>query len=319
MSEVEEMPLKSETTKSVHHSAEDAPVTPKQKHKRGQVWLYVISGALGALIVGGAITGIVNAKEISISDGLDKLLTIDFVLFVLAGFIAQMIDGALGMAYGASSTSMLMSFGVSPAAASAAVHTAEVFTTGASGISHLRFGNVNSKLAKALIIPGVIGAILGAYVLSSVDGKAIAPYISLYLVFLGGRILLKAFTISKKKNKIKNIAPLALFGGFIDSVGGGGWGPIVTSTLLGKGRNPRYTIGSVNLAEFFVALASAGIFTFMLGFNNWVVMLALIVGGVMAAPFGAVLASKFKPKTLMIVVGLVVIGLSVRTILKAWL
>lgn len=317
MIEVEEMPLKSET-KNIYNIADDVVVKPKQK-KRGQLWLYLISGALGALIIGGAITGIVNAKEISISDGIAKILTIDFALFVLAGFIAQVVDGALGMAYGASCSSILMSFGVAPAVASASVHTAEVFTTGASGISHLRFGNVNGKLAKALIIPGVIGAIIGAYILSSIDGKVIAPYISLYLVFLGARILLKAFNINKKKSKIKNVAPLALFGGFIDSVGGGGWGPIVTSTLLGKGRNPRYTIGSVNLAEFFVALASAGIFTFMLGFQNWVVMLALIVGGVMAAPFGAILASKFKPKTLMIVVGLVVIGLSIRTMLKAWL
>lgn len=317
MIEVEEMPVKSEP-KNIYNIADDVVVKPKQK-RRGQLWLYLISGALGSLIIGGAITGIVNAKEISISDGLDKILTLDFALFVLAGFVAQVVDGALGMAYGASCSSILMAFGVAPAVASASVHTAEVFTTGASGISHLRFGNVNGKLAKALIIPGVIGAIIGAYILSSIDGKVIAPYISLYLVFLGARILLKAFNINKKKSKIKNVAPLALFGGFIDSVGGGGWGPIVTSTLLGKGRNPRYTIGSVNLAEFFVALASAGIFTFMLGFQNWVVMLALIVGGVMAAPFGAILASKFKPKTLMIVVGVVVIGLSIRTMLKAWL
>ncbi|HSZ71489.1 MAG TPA: sulfite exporter TauE/SafE family protein [Cytophagaceae bacterium] len=318
MIEVDEMPLKSEI-KTAPVQLDTRVVKVKHRNRRGQTWLYVISVALALLVVGAVIAGFVNAKEISISKGLDQILTLDFALFVLAGFIAQMIDGALGMAYGASSTSMLMSFGVQPAAASAAVHTAEVFTTGASGISHLRFGNVNSKLAKALIIPGVIGAIIGAYILSSIDGKAIAPYISLYLVFLGGRILMKAFNISKKKNKIKNVAPLALFGGFIDSIGGGGWGPIVTSTLLGKGRNPRYTIGSVNLAEFFVALASAGIFTFMLGFQNWIVMLALIVGGVLAAPFGAVLASKFKPKTLMIVVGLVVIGLSIRTMLKAWL
>ncbi|MDB5273107.1 MAG: sulfite exporter TauE/SafE family protein [Chitinophagaceae bacterium] len=317
MIEVEEMPIKSDS-QHAPQPAQERAVKPKQK-RRGQTWLYVISGALGVLVIGAITAGIINAKEISLSRGLDQVLTIDFALFVLAGFIAQMIDGALGMAYGASSTSMLMSFGVAPAAASAAVHTAEVFTTGASGISHLRFGNVNSKLAKALIIPGVIGAIIGAYLLSSLDGKVIAPYISLYLVFLGARILMKAFNISKKKDKVKNVAPLALFGGFIDSVGGGGWGPIVTSTLLGKGRNPRYTIGSVNLAEFFVALASAGIFTFMLGFQNWLVMLALIVGGVMAAPFGAILASKFKPKTLMIVVGLVVIGLSIRTMVKAWL
>jgi uncharacterized protein len=316
MIELEEMPFKPNIQKKLPVDQQKAFTS---RPRRGQTWLYIISGALGALVIGGIIIGIINAEEISFSRGLDKLLTLDFAFFVLAGFIAQMIDGALGMAYGASSTSMLMSFGVSPAAASAAVHTAEVFTTGASGISHLRFGNVNSKLAKALIIPGVIGAIIGAYILSSIDGKMIAPYISLYLVFLGGRILMKAFTINKKKNKIKNVAPLALFGGFIDSIGGGGWGPIVTSTLLGKGRNPRYTIGSVNLAEFFVALASAGIFTFMLGFQNWVVMLALIVGGVMAAPFGAALASKFKPKTLMIVVGIVVIGLSIRTMAKAWL
>lgn len=241
----------------------------------------------------------------------------EFLTYVLVGFVAQMIDGALGMAYGVSSTSFLLSAGVPPAAASAGVHAAEVITSGVSGLSHLFIGNVNKKLVKNLIIPGVIGAILGAYVLTSIDGNAIKPFISAYLLIMGIIIIRKAFKKVKKKKKTKRLAPLALFGGFVDSVGGGGWGPVVSSTLIGKGRNPKYTIGSVNLAEFFVALASASIFTLMLGFQNWKIILGLIAGGVIAAPLAALVVGRVKTKTLMIMVGTLIIILSLRTIVLA--
>jgi uncharacterized protein len=248
---------------------------------------------------------------------IESLFQKEFLLYILVGFVAQMIDGALGMAYGVSSTSFLLSMGVTPAAASAGVHVAEVFTTGVSGLSHLSFGNVNKKLFKNLIIPGIIGAVIGAYILTSIDGNAVKPFISAYLLVMGIIIIKKAFNKVKKKKKTKRLAPLALFGGFVDSIGGGGWGPVVTSTLISKGRNAKYTIGSVNLAEFFIALASAGTFTIIMGFQSWQIVLGLIVGGVIAAPLAALVVGKVKTKTLMIMVGVLIIGLSLRTIILA--
>ncbi|MBX9853247.1 MAG: sulfite exporter TauE/SafE family protein [Cytophagaceae bacterium] len=247
----------------------------------------------------------------------ESFLQEEILIFILVGFVAQMIDGALGMAYGVSSTSMMLSAGVSPELASAGVHTAEVFTSGASGLSHLFHGNVNKKLFKNLIIPGTIGAVLGAYVLTSIDGNAIKPFVSAYLLFMGMLIIKKAFNKIKKKTKTKRLAPLALVGGFVDSVGGGGWGPVVSSTLIGKGRNPKYTIGSVNLAEFFVAVASASVFTIILGFQNWKIVLGLIIGGVIAAPLAAIIVGRIKTKPLMIIVGCLIIGLSLNTIISA--
>jgi uncharacterized membrane protein YfcA len=250
----------------------------------------------------------------TVPDIFETLIHEEFLIFILVGFIAQMIDGALGMAYGVSSTTMMISAGVSPAAASAGVHAAEVFTTGASGLSHLFMGNVNKKLFKRLIIPGMIGAVLGAYVLTSIDADIIKPFVSAYLLAMGVIIIRKALRKKKKKKKTKRLAPLALFGGFVDSVGGGGWGPVVTSTLLSRGRSIRYTIGSVNLAEFFVALASASMFTVMLGFQNWRIVLGLIVGGTIASPLAALIVGRVKAKPLMIVVGSLIILLSIRTI-----
>jgi uncharacterized membrane protein YfcA len=175
-------------------------------------------------------------------------------------------------------------------------------------------GNVNKKLFKRLIIPGMIGAVLGAYVLTSIDADIIKPFVSAYLLAMGVIIIRKALRKKKKKKKTKRLAPLALFGGFVDSVGGGGWGPVVTSTLLSRGRSIRYTIGSVNLAEFFVALASASMFTVMLGFQNWRIVLGLIVGGIIASPLAALIVGRVKAKPLMIVVGSLIILLSIRTI-----
>ncbi len=181
----------------------------------------------------------------------------EILLSVLLGFLAQMVDGALGMAYGVTSNSLLLSFGVTPAAASASVHISEVFTTLVSGISHIRLGNLNKQLIKRLVIPGVIGGFLGAYLLSNIDGKAITPIIALYLLVMGIRILIKAIRYKKReetdppKPRPWQMEILGLMGGFFDAAGGGGWGPIVTSTLISDGHSPRETIGSVNISEFF--------------------------------------------------------------------
>ncbi|MFD1142569.1 sulfite exporter TauE/SafE family protein [Larkinella insperata] len=263
------------------------------------------------LIIGIAAWQFLN---IPIQPVVDELVHPTFWLFVLAGFVAQTIDGALGMAYGISSTSLLLSLGVSPAAASASVHIAEVFTTGASGLSHWKFGNVNKKLFKLLVLPGVAGAIIGAYILSSFDGDLIKPYISIYLVLMGVVIISKALRKKKAKEKTRFVGPLALLGGFVDAVGGGGWGPVVTSSLIGQGRNPRYTIGSVNLAEFFIAASGASTFILMIGTGNWPVTLGLLLGGVLASPFAAYVCGKVNPKYLMIIVGIVIIGLSLRNV-----
>lgn len=247
-----------------------------------------------------------------------SLLHEDFYLFVLAGFIAQMIDGALGMAYGVSASTFLLSFGVPPAAASASIHTSEIFTSGVSGLMHLKFQNVNKKLFKTLLLPGIIGAAAGAFVLSSLEeyNNIIKPVIALYTLYLGVIIIRKAL---KKKKKVSsgNIPRLATFGGFMDSIGGGGWGPIVSSTLIARGRHPRYTIGTVNLAEFFVALASSITFFAVIGLSHWYVIAGLIAGGVIAAPIAAFLSRRLPVKTMMILVGVMVIIISIRIIFKA--
>ncbi|HZY82037.1 MAG TPA: sulfite exporter TauE/SafE family protein [Cyclobacteriaceae bacterium] len=244
-----------------------------------------------------------------------ELLASPFFIAMLGGFVAQMIDGALGMAYGVSATTILTSLGLSQAATSASVHTAEIFTSGVSGWFHLRFGNVNKKLVKTLVIPGVIGAVLGAYVLSSLSeySNYIKPIVAVYTFYLGLKIILKVFVNYTTRKPIKRIGALATVGGFLDSIGGGGWGPIVSSTLISRGRNPVYTIGSVNLTEFFVSLASAFTFSLFLNIQTyWQVILGLILGGVAAAPFAAILPKKLPVKKLFFLVGAIVIILSIR-------
>jgi len=232
-----------------------------------------------------------------------------FFLFILAGFFAQLIDGALGMAYGVSCTTLLLSLGIPPKLASASVHTSEIFTTGVSGLSHIRFNNLDKKLFYKIVFTGVFGAGLGAYLLSDVlDGGVIKPYISGYLILLGGYLIFKA--IRKKgdaKPKTKYVPFLALFGGLFDAIGGGGWGPIVTSNLLSQGHNPRKTIGTVNTAEFFVTYFATIVFIFILGVQHLDIVLGLVIGGVIAAPIGAYVASKVNPKALLILVGVLVV------------
>jgi uncharacterized membrane protein YfcA len=249
-------------------------------------------------------------------------MELSFLLYVLVGFAAQMIDGALGMAYGVSSNSFLLSLGIPPAAASASVHMAEVVTTGISGFSHWKLGNVDWKLVRRLLIPGVIGGVVGAYVLTSIDGNIIKPYIAVYLLIMGGVIIYKAYTLTPKKKMDEyhgpNVSWLGLAGGFCDAIGGGGWGPVVTSTLVARGKHPRMTIGSVNFSEFFVTLAESITFVIALSFSQyWQVILGLLIGGAIAAPIAAKLAQKLPLKALMIFVGILIIVLSIRTLYLA--
>jgi len=243
-----------------------------------------------------------------------------FLFFILVGFFAQIVDGALGMAYGVSCTSLLLTLGVPAKLASASVHTAEIFTTGVSGLSHIRFNNIDKRLFFKIVLTGTIGAVLGAYLLSGIfDGGIVKPYISIYLLVLGLYILSKAFKSKEKKEpKIKYASVLAFFGGLFDAIGGGGWGPIVTSNLLTQGHSPRYTIGTVNTAEFFVTYFATAVFIFVLGVQHVDIVLGLIIGGVLAAPFGAYLASKINQKLLLVLVGILVILTSAWAIFNAF-
>ncbi len=242
---------------------------------------------------------------------------LNILVFVLVGFVAQIIDGALGMAYGVSSNSLLLSLGLPPATASASIHVAETFTTAASGLSHLKMGNINKRLFLTLIIPGVIGGVIGAYILTTVDSKIIKPLVAVYLLAMGLIILSRAF----KKVEIADETPkpilLALLGGFLDAIGGGGWGPVVTSTLVAKGHEPRFTIGSVNASEFFVTFAESITFFILIGsvlMENWPTIVGLLLGGVIAAPLAAYVCKKLPTKTLMVLVGILISVLSLRTL-----
>src|SRR5689334_6164828 len=201
----------------------------------------------------------------------------NFHWMLLAGFLAQLVDGALGMGYGVTSATILLTAGVSPAAMSGSIHTAEMFASGASGYSHYKFGNVNKKLFKALLVPGVLGAIAGALMLVFIGdkyGKFIRPCIAAYTLILGVKFILNAFREIKPQKKFKHYRVLALVGGFFDSFGGGGWGPIVTSTLVNNGRSHKYVVGSVSLTEFFVTLSSAFTFFTLIGVSHWQTILA---------------------------------------------
>ena len=243
----------------------------------------------------------------------------EFMLFILAGFVAQIIDGALGMAYGVSCSTLLLSIGVPPAIASASVHTAEVFTTGVSGLSHIFMRNIDKRLFFRLVFTGVAGAIIGAFLISKVlDGKVIKPYIAAYLLLLGIYLLLKSFRKMKAQQSNWKYAPyLGFVGAFFDAIGGGGWGPIVTSNLIDKGKSPKEIIGTVNTAEFFVTFFSTGVFIFFLGIESWKPVLGLIIGGVIAAPIGAYVIKFLKPVTIMRLVGMLIITISTYTIYKS--
>jgi uncharacterized membrane protein YfcA len=251
---------------------------------------------------------------------LEQIVLDQLILFIAVGFAAQMVDGAAGMAYGVTATTVLLSVGVPPATASATTHIAEVFTTGTSGISHWRMKNVRFNLVWKLALPGMVGGALGAYVLSNVDATVIRPFISAYLLLMGIIIIAKALKgFAPEKPVEKFIVPLGFFGGALDAMGGGGWGPIVASNLLGRGEPPRFAIGSVNLAEFFVTATISAVFITTLEIESGflTMILGLIIGGVIAAPLAAYVAKIMPARALLVLVGGVVILLSLRDIIRA--
>lgn len=220
------------------------------------------------------------------------------------------------MAYGVISTTLLTSIGVPFVVSSSSVHFSEIFTTLASGISHYKFGNIDKFLFKELVISGTIGGIIGAYILSSLPGEKIKPYVTIYLILMGLIILVKGFKKIEPKIITTKIKLLGLIGGFFDAIGGGGWGPIVTSTLIARGNCPQKTIGSVNAAEFYITIAQSTIFVITIGLGFWKIILGLIIGGTIAAPLGAYLCKKITAKYLLFLVGFLIILINLINLLR---
>jgi uncharacterized protein len=239
--------------------------------------------------------------------------------FFAVGFGAQLVDGTLGMAYGVLSNTALMAIGLPPAHASALVHTAEIFTTSASAASHIYHRNVDWRLVARLGITGVLGAILGAWVLSNVEVTSARRFVYAYLLVMGLYILWKSMQIAVEARKPAGwTALLGFAGGFLDASGGGGWGPMTTSTLVGSGHAPRYSVGSVNTTEFFVTIAAATTFFTELGAVALDHFLPLVLGGLLAAPFGGWLVKKVPAQKLMIAVGLLIVVVSIFQLLRAF-
>ncbi|MER8485670.1 sulfite exporter TauE/SafE family protein [Mesorhizobium sp. M1322] len=245
----------------------------------------------------------------------------EFILFALVGFVAQAVDGALGMAYGVVCSTTLLGFGVSPAHASASVHAAELFTTAASGSAHLYHRNVDWKLFWRLMPFGVLGGVLGAFVLTSFEGAVMKPYVTTYLALVGAWLLFRSFRrIPSNPVPAGAVAPLGLGGGFLDAAGGGGWGSIVTTGLLGFGGRPRYVIGTVNASEFLITLSVSLTFLFASLTGHWeeagelaenlIAVAGLILGGVIAAPMAGLMVKSIAEKTLLRLVGILIILLA---------
>lgn len=239
--------------------------------------------------------------------------------FVAIGFAAQIVDGALGMAFGLiNSTLMVTMMGTPPALASASVHAVETFTTAASGVSHIVNRNVDWKLFRRLVIPGVIGAALGATVLSRLDASVARPFVMAYLAAIGVYLLFRAWRGEIERRQPRVIAPLGLVGGFLDAAGGGGWGPVVTSNLLVQGATPRHTIGTVNTAEFFLTLTASVAFFVSLGWAAFTLQaVGLLFGGLLAAPLGGILAKRVPTRQLMAFVGVLLTLTSLWSIYAA--
>lgn len=299
----------------------DLEVLKKPEEKQ---WQKVVKWCVFAflfMIIGHALLSYVPYHSIveSIKTIPQYIDTRSFLIMLLTGFLAQMTDGSLGMGYGTISTTFLLANGVSPAIVSSRVHSARVFSSGVSGYSHHRFGNINKKLFRTLVIPGVIGAVIGAAL--AFLGQKYSSYVriplSIYTLYLGYYIVRKAFGKREFNDKVKRAGWLASAGGFMDAFAGGGWGTLVTSTLIAKRRSARYVIGSVCLAEFFVVLASSITFFILLKSVPLIDVLGLIIGGLIAAPIAARLVGKLPLKTMFIIVGAFVILTSLNTLYKA--
>ena len=299
---------------------DDADIRQQNEKKWKRIATYCLFAIFFMFVGRLALSYVPFGDLISASKHAISNLDSRFYWMIFAGFFAQLVDGALGMGYGVTSTTILMSLGINLSAISGSVHTAEMFASGASGYSHYKFGNVNKKLFKALLIPGIIGAIIGAFLLSKYGdtyAKYIRPILAAYTLILGLRIIAFAYKKNKKPRKVRRVGWLAGAGGFLDSFGGGGWGPLVTSTLISKGRSPRYVIGSVSISEFFVTLASALTFFSMIGVSHWQIIVGLIIGGFIAAPIAARLVGKLPIKAMFLSVGALVILSSLRILLIA--
>ncbi len=245
-----------------------------------------------------------------------------WLLFFLVGLFAQLVDGALGMAFGVTATTVMLSFGTAPAQASAMVHIAEIFTTAASGASHWWHRNVDWSMVRRIAVPGMAGGILGATILSNVDGKTIAPFVTVYLALMGVLILVRAFRNFANLEPSRRRMPVIGFaGGTLDAIGGGGWGPIVTSTLIGGGHAPRYVVGSVSVTEFFVTIATSATFIMTLGLADLAMVIPLVLGGMVSAPFAGYLVKIVSARFLMLLVGSLILLLSTHTLLRltGWL
>jgi uncharacterized protein len=254
---------------------------------------------------------------------MEFLYDFDFWIYVLIGFSAQIVDGALGMAYGTLSTAILLSTGLPPLIVSASVHTSQFFTTGISALSHWWFKNVDKRLVLLLAVSGSIGGALGAFLLTTIDGKFLKPWISVYLALLGVVMLVKLMRkvaqLREGKERKRIAVPLGMSGGFLDALGGGGWGPIVTTSLMARGRDPRIVIGSVNTAEFIVKTTITVTFIITAGFMFHEVAIGLLVGGVIAAPLGAFILRFIRPEILMALVSILIIFLGGFSMAQAFL
>jgi uncharacterized membrane protein YfcA len=245
-----------------------------------------------------------------------------FYWMLLIGFGAEVVAGSMGMGYGVICTSLLLILNVPPPVVSASIHSAEAFTSAAGTMSHWQLGNINKKLAKALALPAIVGAVAGALLLTYVGeryAKITKPFIAAYTIYLGIKILQNAFkkkTVNQQKKK-SNITVLGLIGGFIDSFGGGGWGPLVTGTFIKNGHTPRFVIGSSTFAKCILTVASATTFIFTIGIQHWNVVAGLLIGGIVTAPFSAMLTAKLPTKKMFVVVGVVVIVCGLITIGRA--
>lgn len=240
--------------------------------------------------------------------------------FIAVGFAAQLVDGALGMAFGVISNTLLVAvLGLPPAAASQRVHVVECFTTAVSGISHLLHRNIDGTLFVRLLIPGMIGGVLGAYVLTALEADVVKPFVLAYLSLIGIYLLVRGLLWPPKIREARFISPLGLLGGFLDAAGGGGWGPVVTSNLLVQGADPRKVVGTVNSVEFFLTLTVSAAFIWNLGLANVAgATLGLLIGGILAAPLGAWAAKHFSPKAMLILVGTVLSLTSGYGVWRAW-
>ncbi|MES2543865.1 MAG: TSUP family transporter [Bacteroidota bacterium] len=288
----------------------------KKESKKYKRLVFEITIVFLGIFFGYGLSSIYTTQDFS---SLVSEIPVAFYAMIAVGFFAQLVDGAVGMGYGVTCATSMMLFGIKLPAISGSIHTAEMFSSGISGFSHYKFGNVNKKLFWWLTVPGVVGAVIGALLLTYFGNKyETITYAALatYTMIIGIRLIIIAFRKKIVKKQVKHTGFLGFSGGLLDAFGGGGWGPIVTSTLLAKGRKSSYVVGTVSLAEFFVTLAASITFFAALGVSHWYIIVGLILGGSLAAPFAARLAGKLPQKTAILAVAFLVIVFSVRMLIK---